>query len=138
MQVLPTGFDPVNSAGCTFTSPISNITLELTRGEETIFEQKITLDPPSELVGFPLSEDLVDVVPADMEPGPYDRRIRVTSTDAESMVLISDTIWVFDPAGHPVAGARRALAERLGVELDVTFLQTYEPVILERYRSGLP
>ena len=135
---IPTGFDPVNSAGCTFTESISGVSLELLRDGERVFKQEIVLEPASEVVGFPLPEDQVGVVPDDMEPGPYDRRIQVTSVDGESMVLISDTIWVFDPDGHPVTAARRALAESLGVDPGVTHLDSYEPVTWSDTSLGCP
>ena len=54
------------------------------------------------------------------------------------MVLVSDTIWVFDPAGHPVTVAWDALAERLDVDPDVTYLQTYEPVAWDDTSLGCP
>ena len=135
---VPSGFDSGNNAGCTFNKPVSSISLELLRDGEKVFGQTITVDPPSEVVGFPLSEDLVELVPAAMEPGPYDRRIQVTSTDGGSMLLISDTIWVFDPAGHPVTKGRRALAESLDLDPDVTFLLTYEPVVWSDTSLGCP
>ena len=135
---VPTGFDPVNSAGCTFTESTSGVILELLRDGERVFEQEIVLEPASEVVGFPLPEDQVGLVPADMEPGAYDRRIQVTTVDGESMVLMSDTIWVFDPAGHPMTVARGALAKSLGVDPDVTRLQTYEPVTWSDTSLGCP
>ena len=135
---VPSGFDPGNSAGCTFNKPVSSISLELLRDGKKVFGQTITLDPPSEVVGFPLSEDLVELVPAGMEPGLYDRRIQVTSTDGRSLLLISDTIWVFDPAGHPVTKGRRALAESLDLDPDVTSLLTYEPVVWSDTSLGCP
>ena len=112
---FPTGFDPVNGGACTFSRPIASIDLDLFRDGERVFSQTITLDSPSEVVRFPLSRDLVTVVPADMEPGRYERRVRAASIDGETAVMVSDSIWVFDPAGHPATAARHALAERLGV-----------------------
>ena len=135
---IPTGFDPVNSAGCTFTKPIASVSLALLREGETIIEQEIILVPPSKAVAFPLPKDRVMVLPDNMEPGSYDRRIQVTSTDGDLMVPIYDTVWVFDPAGHPVTAARHALAERLGVEPDVTHIQTYEPVTWSDTALGCP
>ena len=135
---VPTGFDPVNSSGCTFNAPISSVSLELLRQGERAFHQEVTLDPPSAVVGFPLSEDIVSVVPADMEPGRYDRRVQVTSTDGQTIEIISDGIWVFDPAGHPPTVARQALAKKLGVALDVTFLTTYEPETWSNTSLGCP
>ena len=125
---VPTGFDPVNGGSCTFTSPITKIRVDLLREGQLVFQQEITLDPPSEVVPFPLSEELVEVVPADIEPGPYDRRILVNSAQGETAEMVSDTIWVFDSSSHPVTAARHALARMLGVNPDVTFLLTYEPV----------
>lgn len=122
---IPTGFDPVNSAGCTFTKPIVSVTLELLREGETIVEQEITLVPPSKGVGFPLPKDKVTLLPDKLEPGPYDRRIQVMSVEGEMNEMVTDTIWIFDPVGHPVTAARHALAEQLGVDTNVTFLETY-------------
>ena len=128
-----TGFDPVNTAFCTFTRPIAFITLELLRAGETAFDQTITLDPPSSDIRFPLPRDLVAVVPADLETGRYDRRMQATSADGETIEVVldyfpvADVLWVFDVAMSPEMAAREALAERLGVAPDTPLLIVFEP-----------
>lgn len=129
-----TGFDPVNTADCTFTRPIAFITLELLRVGETVFDQTIALDPPSADVRFPLPRDLVAVVPADLETGRYDRRMQATSSDGETIEVVldyfpvADALWVFDVAMSPEIAAREALAEKLGVAPDIPPLIVFEPV----------
>ena len=135
---VPTGFDPINTAFCSFTKPIASVSPELLHDQAAVFGQEVTLDPPSEEVRFPLSKELVEVVPADIEPGLYNRRIQVNISDGDTIEVISDVIWVFDPDRHPVTKARNALSEMEGVAADVTFLLIYEPVVWEDASLGCP
>ncbi len=147
---VPTGFDPINSANCTFTKPIASITLELLREGEITFNQTIALDPASADVPFPLPRDLVAVVPPDLETGRYDRRMQATSTEGETIEVIEaissyfqgfGVLWVFDVGMSPESAAREALleiAEKLGVAPNVPQLIVFEPVDWPDTSLGCP
>ncbi len=52
---LPSGFDAVNSAECTFSEPVAEVTLELLRDGDVVYSQRVAVEPPDAKVGFPLS-----------------------------------------------------------------------------------
>ena len=52
---LPSGFDAVNSAECTFSEPVAEVTFELLRDGDVIHSQRVAVEPPDGKVGFPLS-----------------------------------------------------------------------------------
>ena len=141
---VPTGFDSINSARCTFNMPISFVSVQLSRQGEVVFEHTVALDPISTDVPFPLPRDLVPVVPADLETGRYDRRMTATSTNGETIEVeldyfqVADVIWVFDPARSPESAAREALAEKLGIAADVPQLIVFEPVDWPDTSLGCP
>ena len=98
---IPTGFDGINKAGCTFTKPVETVTVVITGPAD--HTEVFTLIEPSTEVAFPLPEGTPsrttrEVVP----PGTYKREITVTSVDGESL-LISDqlgvlpTVTILDP-----------------------------------------
>ena len=76
---IPSGFDAMNGMGCNFEAPISLVTLELHRGGKKVFAQDITLDPTVAIVGFPLREEGLMAIAADLEYGSYDRLFKVDS-----------------------------------------------------------
>ena len=113
---IPSGFDAVNSMGCSFEVPISLVTLELHRGGKKVFAQEITLDPAVAIVGFPRREEGLEAIPADLEYGSYDRLIEVTSVGGAVKEVLSDadSVWLYDPASSgdltlPISHARKAL-----------------------------
>ena len=98
---IPTGFDGINTAGCTFTKPVETVTVVIT-GPATHTEMFTLIEPGTELA-FPLPEGTPsrttrEIVP----PGTYKREITVTSVDGETL-LISDqpgvlpTVTILDP-----------------------------------------
>lgn len=93
---VPTGPDAVNGATCTFKEPIREITLILLYGGEVAFQQRIVLETPSPEVLFPLPDELVELVPTDLEPGAYDRQIRATTVEGETIevALGESAVWV--------------------------------------------
>jgi hypothetical protein len=93
---VPTGPDAVNVARCVFASPATEITVRLLLHGETVFEQRIVLASPSSELSFPLPDELVGLVPADLEPGAYERQIEVMTVEGKTfdVVLSESTVWV--------------------------------------------
>ena len=143
-EPVPTGFDPVNTAFCTFSEPIASVTVQLLRQGQTVLDHKIGVEPPSTEVRFPLRRELVPVVPMDLDTGRYDRRMTATTTNGEMIEVklehfdVADVIWIFDAARSPESAAREALAEQLGVAPDVPLLITFEPVEWADASLGCP
>ncbi len=113
---IPSGFDAMNGMGCNFEAPISLVTLELHRGGKKVFAQDITLDPTVAIVGFPLREEGLMAIAADLEYGSYDRLFKVTNVDGVVKEVLSDadSVWLYDPASSgdftlPIFSARKAL-----------------------------
>ena len=129
---VPTGFDAMNTATCTYVMPMASITVELIRDGQTAFQQVTTLDPPANEITFPLPAEVVAVTPANLDPGQYERVIEAMAVDEEtveevsSYVKVAKTIWVFDAAGSPETVAREALAEKVGVAPDAPGLVAYD------------
>jgi hypothetical protein len=92
---VPTGPDAVNVARCVFVSPATEVTVRLLLQGEIVFEQRIILPSPSSELSFPLPDELVAVVPADLEPGAYDRQVEVTTAEGRTYAVLSDgTVWI--------------------------------------------
>ena len=113
---IPSGFDAMNGMGCNFEAPISLVTLELHRDGKKVFAQDTTLDPAVAIVGFPLQEEWLVAIPADLEYGSYERLIKVTNVDGVVKEVLSDadSVWLYDPASSgdftlPISSARKAL-----------------------------
>ena len=147
VEPIPSGFDAVNGAGCTFARPISAVTLDLVRDGNTIFKQVIHLDVPETIVTVPLSKTRAQSIPVDLELGSYDRLIKVTSVDGVVNEDLSDTnsVWLLDPLSSPKAEARKALiaARRALVDsLDIPYigptLVSFEPVEWRDASLGCP
>ena len=99
---IPTGFDGINTAGCTFRKPVETVTVVIT-GPAASHTEVFTLIEPGTEVAFPLPEGTPsrttrEIVP----PGTYKREMTVTSVDGETL-LISDqpgvlpTVTILDP-----------------------------------------
>ena len=83
---IPTGFDGINQATCTFTKPVATVTVVLT-GPATHTET-FTLDEPSVDVAFPLPEGTLSITTQEIvPPGEYQREMTVTSVDGETLVI---------------------------------------------------
>ena len=141
---VPTGFDSMNSAGCTFTKPMASVSVELLRQGQTVLDHTIVLDPPSTEVRFPLRSQLVPVAPIDLDTGRYDRIMTAASTNGESIKVeldyfdVAEVIWIFDRSRSPESAAREALAEQLGVAPDAPSLIAFEPMEWTDTSLGCP
>ena len=97
---IPTGFDGINRATCTFTKEVKTVTVTLT-GPATHTET-FTLAEPGTRVSFPLPEGTLSISTLEIvPPGEYEREITATSVDGET-VIVSDqpgvlkTVTIFD------------------------------------------
>lgn len=98
---IPTGFDGINTAGCTFTKPVETVTVVITGPAD--HTEVFTLTEPSTEVAFPLPEGTLsrttrEIVP----PGTYKREITVTSVDGEILLISGQpgmlpTVTILDP-----------------------------------------
>ncbi len=99
---IPTGFDGINQANCTFTKPVETITLMLT-GPATHTEM-FTLTEPTSAVSFPLPEDTLSISTLEIvPPGEYQREITAASVDDDTVVVsdqpgVLKTITILEPA----------------------------------------
>ena len=83
---IPTGFDSINRANCTFTKPVKTVTVVLTGLAK--HTETFTLAEPSTEVSFPLPEGTLSISTAEIvPPGEYQREITVTSVDGETLVI---------------------------------------------------
>ena len=117
-ETIPSGFDRVNVAQCEFSVPIDVVVLELSSAGTVAAQHTISLGPQSTL-SFPLPEALGALASAHVEPGLYDRRIEVATTDGRKKDVRNDrdAVYVVDlpPEGAEFArqgmiAARQALA----------------------------
>jgi hypothetical protein len=86
----------VNGARCVFATPVAEITVRLLLQGEAVFQQRIVLPSPSSELGFPLPDELVALVPADLEPGSYERQIEVMTVEGKTfdVVFPESTVWI--------------------------------------------
>ena len=102
---VPTGFDGINRASCTFTKPVETVTVTLT-GPATHTE-RFTLAEPSAEVSFPLPDGTLSVTTKEIVlPGEYEREITVVSVDGETLVIsdqpsVLKTVTVLERGGCP-------------------------------------
>ena len=100
---IPTGFDGINRANCTFTKAVETVTVVLT-GPATHTEL-FTLSEPSTEVSFPLPEGTLSVSTLEIvPPGEYQREITVTSVDGDTLVIsdqpgVLETVTILPPSG---------------------------------------
>ena len=119
---IPTGFDGINRAGCTFTKAVEAVTVTLT-GPATHTEI-FTLGEPSTEVSFPLPEGTLSISTLEIvRPGEYQREIKVTSVDGD-MLVVSDqpgvlkTVTILEPVAFGVGPCRMTLATQLPIEFE--------------------
>ena len=99
---IPTGFDGVNQARCTFTKPVETVTVVLT-GPAT-HSETFTLGEPSVEVAFPLAEGTLSITTQEIvPPGVYQREMTVTSVDGETLVIrgqpgVLNTVTILEPS----------------------------------------
>ena len=99
---IPTGFDGINQARCTFTKAVETVTVVLT-GPATHTET-FTLDQPSAEVAFPLPEGTLSITTQEIvPPGEYQREMTVTSVNGETLVIsdqpgVLTTVTILEPS----------------------------------------
>jgi len=108
---LPSGFDAVNSAECTFSEPVAKVTLELLRDGDVVYSQRVAVEPDDAKVDFPLSVAHVDPAPSNLALGSYDRRIEAATVDGLTAEVRFDanSVWILDPQTVDKDAARKAL-----------------------------
>ena len=85
---IPTAFDGINQAICTFTKPVETMTVTLSGPAE--HTELFTLDEPTTEVSFPLPEATLSITTLEIvPPGEYQREMIVTAVSGETL-LISD------------------------------------------------
>ena len=98
---VPTGFDGINTANCTFSKAVETVTLTLT-GPATHTEV-FTLSEASTQVSFPLPEDPLSISTLEIvPPGEYQREMTVTSVNGETLVIsdqpgVLKTVTILEP-----------------------------------------
>ena len=119
---VPTGFDGINKANCTFTKPVETVTVTLT-GPATHVET-FTLSEPSTQVSFPLPEGTLSITTQEIvPPGVYQREMTVTSVDGETLVIsdqpgVLETVTILEPVVFEVGPCLTTLAAQLPVEFE--------------------
>ncbi|PKB80043.1 MAG: hypothetical protein BZY88_10245 [SAR202 cluster bacterium Io17-Chloro-G9] len=98
---IPTGFDGINKATCTFTKAVQTVEVVLT-GPGTHTEV-FTLSEPTTEVAFPLPEGTLSISTLEIvPPGEYQRQMTVTSVDGETLVIsdqpgVLETVTIIEP-----------------------------------------
>ena len=121
---VPTGFDGINQAGCTFTKPVKSVTVTLT-GPATHSEQ-FTLGEPTTDVSFPLPEGTLSITTLEIvPPGEYEREITVTSVDGDVLVVsdqpgVLNTVTILKPVAFEMGPCAMTLAVQLPIEFEYT------------------
>ena len=83
---IPTGFDGINTANCSFNQAVKKVTVVLI-GPVT-HSETFTFPEPTTQVPFPLPDDIFSVTTREVvPPGIYHRRITVTSVGGETVVI---------------------------------------------------
>ena len=101
MGTIPTGFDGINKATCTFTKAVQTLQVVLT-GPATHTEV-FTLSEPTTEVAFPLPEGTLSISTLEIVPaGEYQRQMTVTSVDGETLVIsdqpgVLETVTIIEP-----------------------------------------
>ncbi len=119
---VPTGFDGINRANCTFTKPVATVTVTLA-GLAT-HSEVFTLSEPATSLSFPLPEGTLSITTAEIvPPGKYEREIVVTSIDGDSLVVseqpgVLKTVTITEPVGFEMGLCMTTLATQLPIEFE--------------------
>ena len=119
---VPTGFDGINSANCTFTKAVKTVTVTLT-GPAT-HSETFTLDEPSTRVSFPLPEGTLSITTMEIvPPGEYQREMTVTSVDGETLVVSDQssalkTVTILEPVVFEMGPCAMTAAVQLPIEFE--------------------
>ncbi len=98
---VPTGFDGINQANCTFTKAVETVTVTLTGPAK--HTEIFTMAEPTPQVAFPLPDGTLSISTLEIvAPGEYQREISVTSVDGETLVIsnqpgVLTTVMVLEP-----------------------------------------
>ncbi len=116
---IPTGFDGINKATCTFTKAVKTVTVTLT-GPAT-HSEIFTLSEPTTEVSFPLPEGTLSISTLEIvRPGEYQREMTVTSVDGETRVIseqpgVLRTVTILEPVAFEVGPCLTTLAAQLPI-----------------------
>ena len=119
---IPTGFDGINKANCTFTEPVEKVTVTLT-GPATHTEV-FTLSEPSTEVSFPLPEGILSISTLEIvPPGEYEREMTATSVDGETLVIsdqpgVLKNVTILEPVVFEVGPCPMTRAVQLPIEFE--------------------
>ena len=98
---VPTGFDGINRANCTFTKQVEKVTVTLSGPAK--HTEVFTLSEPSTQVSFPLPEGTLSISTLEIvAPGEYEREMTVTSEDGDTLVIsdqpgVLKTVTILEP-----------------------------------------
>lgn len=99
---IPTGFDGINQAKCTFTKEVESVMVVLTGPAS--HSETFTLAEPTAEVSFPLPEGTLSISTLEIvPPGEYQREITVVSVTGETLIIsdqpgVLKTITILEPA----------------------------------------
>ena len=131
-EPLPSGFDAVNLAECTFSEPVADATIELLRAGNLVLSQRAVVEPADAKIGFPISATNWDAVPSNLPLGSYDRRIEAASVNGGTAEVRFDAnwLWVLDPLTVDIDAARKALIASRQAYVEARALPYIGPAIL--------
>ncbi len=144
---LPSGFDAVNSGVCTFTEPITKVTLDLLRDGDVMHSRRVAVEPADANVRFPISAASADPVPSKLALGSYDRRIEAASVSGVTAQVRFDAnwVWILDPqtvdkdaARKALIAARQAYVEAQGLPFIGPAVLAFDPVEWNDASLGCP
>ena len=119
---IPTGFDGINKANCTFTKEVETVTVTLTGPAK--HTETFTLGKAATEVSFPLPQETLSISTLEIvPPGEYQREMTVTSVDGETLVIsdqpgVLKTVTILDPVVFQVRPCLTTLVAQLPIEFE--------------------
>ena len=119
---IPTGFDGINRANCTFTKAVKTVTITLSGPAK--HTEVFTLTEPANQVSFPLPEGTLSISTLEIvPPGEYQREMTVTSVDGDTLVIsdqpgVLKTVTIVEPVAFEVGPCLMTLAAQLPIEFE--------------------
>ncbi|MDP6713865.1 MAG: hypothetical protein QF368_04510 [SAR202 cluster bacterium] len=119
---IPTGFDGINNATCTFTKQVETVTVALSGPAS--HTEVFTLGEPTTDVSFPLPDGTLSITTAEIvPPGEYQREMTVTSVDGDALVIsdqagVLQTVTILEPVVFGVGPCITTLAAQLPIEFE--------------------
>ena len=102
----PSGFDGINSGSCTFSKPISRVSVMLTNDDGSIHSETFFIEPPTFEVSFPLPDSLLSEKTLELlAPGEYQRRMVAVAEDGDEWDITANmqaalkTVTVVEASG---------------------------------------